>query len=200
MKRCVRLVVSGAFGAAALMGGAQAQVVPVKPGLWVTATDNQVDGKPGPVEASPLYGLPDDVAQGIRQGLKRYKLPAGWEPGLECQMASSVDVGARLKNLAQSCATPKVKAKNKVITFEAQCTATVPVPTSGMKMPPTTSTINGVIDMSSPVETIMSQKVVSTTGKATQTIELKSVAKWVGSDCSKAPDGIKPEWMSALAR
>jgi hypothetical protein len=60
--------------------------------------------------------------------------------------------------------------------------------------------IDGVVDAVSPVETRIEQKIVNTNPQRKQTIEVKSVARWLGDDCTRAPQGMRAELFNQLVR
>ena len=187
--------------ALAAFAQAQGQAVEVKPGLWMTGTRHLIDGRPTPASQGPLGALSAADAREVRQALKPLGLPEGYEPTLECQTATAIDFQSRVMDMARDmCSSPEVQIKGTRTTFHAKCRA----PTKGGMRQAMHSmdvmSIDGMVDAVSPVETRIEQKIVNTNPQRKQTIEVKSVARWLGDDCTRAPQGMRAELFNQLVR
>lgn len=180
---------------------AQGQAVEVRPGLWMTGTRHLVDGKPTPASQGPLGALPEADAREVRLALKPLGLPEGYEPTLECQTATAIDFQSRVMDMARDmCSSPEVQVKGTRTTFRANCRA----PTKGDMRQAMHSmdvmSIDGMVDAVSPVETRIEQKIINTNPERKRTIEVKSVARWLGDDCTRAPQGLRADLFNQLVR
>ena len=180
---------------------AQGQAVEVKPGLWMTGTRHLIDGKPTPASQGPLGALAPADAREVRRALRPLGLPEGYEPSLECQTASAIDFQSRLMDMARDmCSSPEVTVKGSRTTFRTNCRA----PTQGGMRQAMHSmdvmSIEGVVDAVSPQETRIEQKIVNTNPQRQQTIEVKSVARWLGEDCTRPPRGMRADLFTQLVR
>ncbi len=201
-KTCpIALALTGVLMLCALPAQAQGQAVPVKPGLWMTAVRHTVDGKATPASMGPLGMLSAQEAVAVRQALKPLGLPEGYEPSLECQTDTAIDFQSRLLDMAKDmCSSPAVKVEGTRTSFKTQCRAPQPAGSRQSMHSMDIMDIEGLVDAISPVHTRIEQKIVNTNPKRKQTTEVKSVARWLGDDCSKAPKGLKPELFTQLVR
>lgn len=180
---------------------AQGQAMPVKPGLWMTAVRHTVDGKATPASMGPLGMLAEQDARAVRQALKPLGLPEGFEPSLECQTDTAIDYQSRLLDMAKDmCSSPTVKVEGTRTRFKTQCRAPQPAGSRQSMHSMDIMDIEGLVDAISPMHTRIEQKIVNTNPKRKQTTEVKSVARWLGDDCSKAPKGLTPELFNQLVR
>lgn len=185
----------------ALQVQAQGQAVPVKPGLWMTGTRHAIDGKATPASMGPLGMLSEAEAREVRRALTPLGLPDGFEPSLECQSDTSIDFQSRLLDMAKDmCSSPTVKVEGTRTTFQTQCRAPQPSGSRQSMHSMDIMTIEGLVDAISPMHTRIEQKIVNTNPKRKQTTEVKSVARWLGDDCSQAPKGLRAELFNQLVR
>jgi hypothetical protein len=180
---------------------AQGQAVPVQPGLWMTGTRHTVDGKPSPASQGPLGMLSAREAEEVRKALRPLGLPPGHEPSLECQTATAIDFQSRVLDMARDmCSSPEVKVKGTRTTFSVRCRGQSPGRMRQAMHAMDIMAIEGSVDAVSPTETRIAQKIVNTDPQRKQTIEVNSVARWLGADCRMPPQGLRAELFNQLVR
>lgn len=202
MKRVAHALVFGSMAAALLCTHtlASAQLISLKPGLWVQASQVTIDGQS---MGDLFFGSMDDkAASTIKTSMKHLGLPAGWMPEVQCQTAETLGLQALVqRSVTPECPNPTVAVKGNVISFKAPCAGQMPPETAGGAALAITGSMDGELLLVSASETRSTQKAVMTwPGGKTQVSELQTVGKWIGANCKKPPAHIKPEWLQSLVR
>jgi len=174
-----------AIAAFVLPAVAHAQTVPAKPGLWASASQVVLNGKPMPT-IFDIRGIPDAKKAQLRQAMAQAGLPAGWNPSLDCQTESEIDLQAMLARMQADGCAPKITSNTG-----SRITGTMDCEADGTKGHGTVE-VTGI--GSSAVTYLMTM--TGTINGAPMTYKATTVSKFIGSDCSQLPPGVDESMLS----
>ncbi len=197
MRKSIRLFTALSVSLAALQ--AMAQPLDLKPGLWVSASRNLINGEdPGGARLF-MSSLDSATAAKVRAAMKRFGLPEGWTPSLSCMTMANFDPQAVAARAAEQGCSPQVKARADKVEFAGRCTRDLPQPLPGTGTRRVNTTVSGEVVRVSAGETTSRTRAVSDIGGRQTVMESRDISKWVGADCEHPPTGIDPSWLSALS-
>lgn len=176
---------AAALVCAALAPALHAQTVPAKPGLWASASQAVINGKPLPT-IFDIHGIPESQKTQLRQAMAQAGLPAGWNPSLTCEKATEVDLQTILGQMKAEGCDPEITSNTgSHITGKVQCASG---PSKG----------SGTVDVSG-VGSAQVTYVLNMTGTingAPMTYKATTISKFIGSDCSQLPPGVDESMLS----
>jgi len=167
------------FAACLLPAAGHAQTVPAKPGLWASASQAVLNGKPMPT-IFDIHGIPEGQKTQLRQAMAQAGLPAGWNPSLTCEKATEVDLQTILGQMKAEGCDPEITSNTgSRITGKVTCASG---PTTG----------SGTVEVSG-VGSAQVTYVLNMTGTINgtpMTYKATTISKFIGSDCSRLPPGV----------
>lgn len=163
-----------------------AQVLKVRPGLWIESVSSSINGQPFPGMEVTLEPFGPQVVARVKAALKRYGLPANGNPNLQCYTQADFDVAAVIRKTAQYCPSPKVEMTASGVKYQANC-----------QKDGATAMVKGEVRLTNGGMEIIStsQESGKTHGKPF-TSDTHSIQKWIGADCNNPPEGIDREWLN----
>ncbi len=173
------------IAACLLPAAANAQTVPTKAGLWASASQVVLNGKAMPT-IFDIRGVPDAKKTQLRQAMAQAGLPAGWNPSLDCQTETQVDLQAMMAKMQADGCTPKITSNTgNRITGTMDCTA------DGTKGHGTVE-VTGIGSTS--VTYLMTM--TGTINGAPMTYKATTVSRYIGADCSQLPPGVDADMLN----
>ena len=168
--------------------GVFAQSVPSRAGLWVEASEAKINGNAAPTMLDIDGAMDEQTRSGIKQAMRKYGLPAGWNPSLSCITAQELNVQQWIKKTSKNCGNLSTKQSGDKVTFSGTCA-----------MGGQTATVKGSAQFNGDKEVVHEARVEGTYQGKPVVSETRSVSKWVGADCNNPPAGIDPAWLGEMA-
>jgi hypothetical protein len=173
------------LSACLLPAAADAQTVPAKPGLWASASQVVLNGKPMPT-LFDIRGIPETKKTQLRQAMAQAGLPAGWNPSLDCRTETEVDLQAIMAKMQADGCAPKITSNTG-----SRITGTMDCEADGTKGHGTVE-VTGI--GSNAVTYLMTM--TGTINGAPMTYKATTVSKFIGADCSQLPPGVDASMLS----
>lgn len=164
---------------------ANADTVPTKPGLWASASQVVLNGKPMPT-IFDIKGVPEAKKAQLRQAMAPAGLPAGWSPSIDCQTQAQVDLEQIMAKMQADGCTPKITSNTG-----SRITGTMDCAADGTKGHGTVE-VTGIGSTS--VTYLMTM--TGTINGAPMTYKATTVSKFIGADCSQLPPGVDAGMLS----
>ena len=171
--------------AALLPAMATAQTVSTKPGLWASASTVVLNGKTLPT-IFDIHGIPETKKTQLRSAMAQAGLPAGWNPSLDCQTATEVDLQQILARMQADGCTPRITSNSG-----GRITGTMDCAADGAQ---TKGTVE-VTGVGSAAVTYL-LNMTGTMNGAPMTYKATTVSKLIAADCSHLPPGVDPSMLS----
>ena len=167
------------LAASLLPAVADAQTVPTKSGLWASASSVVLNGKPMPT-IFDIKGIPEAKKTQLRQAMAQAGLPAGWNPSLDCQTETEVDLQAMMAKMQADGCTPKITSNTG-----SRITGTMDCAADGTKG-------HGTVEVTGIGSTAVTylMTMTGTINGAPMTYKATTISKFIGADCAHLPPGI----------
>ncbi|MCR5867380.1 MAG: DUF3617 domain-containing protein [Aquincola tertiaricarbonis] len=161
------------------VGGAQAQTLSVKPGLWASASTTRLNGSNMPTLFDVNGAMTPEQRSSLTAAMSRLGLPAGSNLALHCQRSDSYRLPA--PQALEGCQV-KVSPTNAT-------SGTIALSCSGKLQ----GSGRGSYEVTGRTAARQQLSMEATSRGLPLKLEQSTVFKWLGDDCERLPAGIDPE-------